>query len=89
MKKILILGAVVAIFVFGSCSRSKVCNCTVKKTGYDPVFDQWYFHSFDTTQTIVIGTCEDLNSYSTSNAPTDYGGNVNYTQVIECSEQQS
>lgn len=90
MKKTLIFGAFVAIFVFGSCSRSKECNCTVKETGYDSLFNQWYIRSYDTTQTIVVGTCEDLNSYSTGSTQTeDYGPNYNWTRVVECVEQQS
>lgn len=88
MKKTLFFLAVVAIFVFGSCSRSKECNCIIKRTAYEALFNQWYLLSYDTTQTIVGGTCEDLNSYSTSSAPSAHGTNIDWVQVIECSEKQ-
>ena len=89
MKKTLILGAFVAMFVFGSCSRSKECNCTVQETGYEAMFNQFYTISYDTTQTIVEGTCEDLNSYSTGSTQTDtddYSPNYTWTRVVECVE---
>ena len=92
MKKTLIFGAIVAaMFVIGSCSRSKECHCTIKETGYETLFNQWYIRSYDTTQTIVGGTCEDLNSYSTGTTQSEeeYGPSYNWTRVIECVEQDS
>ena len=89
MKKTLIFGAFVAIFVFGSCSKSKECHCTITKTGYESIYNQLYTLSYDTTQTIVGGTCEDLNSYSTSTTQTTDGTNVDLIQVVECVEYSS
>lgn len=92
MKKTLIFGAFVAIFVFGSCSKSKECHCTVNETAYEPLFNQWYFLSYDTTQTIVVGSCEDLNSYTTDSTQTNndgYSPNYTITRVVECWEQGS
>lgn len=94
MKKTLFFAALVAFFVFGSCSKSKVCYCTIKQTGYETLFNQTYTRTFLTTQTIGKGTCEDLNSYITStqgnyeNMFIEGEGNIIIDQVIECSEQQ-
>jgi len=89
MKKTLIFGALVAIFVFGSCSKSKECHCTITKTGYESIYNQLYTLSYDTTQTIVGGNCEDLNPYSTSTTQTTDGTNVDLIHVVECVEQSN
>lgn len=84
MKKTLIFVAVAAMFVFAGCSKGKECNCTVTKTMYEPMFNQWYTITYDTIQTITAGTCGDLNTHSTTAELDD----ENVTLEVECVERQ-